>query len=71
MNQFAGMIALVTGGTRGIGFKIAKDLHDLGATVIITGTKESSIDRIRSEFDGGKGLVEFYEVDFLDLESIN
>ncbi|MBT4731303.1 SDR family NAD(P)-dependent oxidoreductase, partial [Candidatus Woesearchaeota archaeon] len=32
-------VALVTGGTRGIGAAIAKALYDLGADVIITGTK--------------------------------
>jgi NAD(P)-dependent dehydrogenase (short-subunit alcohol dehydrogenase family) len=34
-----GKKALVTGGTRGIGSSIANKLHELGANVIITGTK--------------------------------
>ena len=33
----AGQVAVVTGGSRGIGFGIAKRLAELGATVIITG----------------------------------
>ena len=38
--DFTNQNALVTGGTRGIGKQIAEDLVDLGAQVIITGTKE-------------------------------
>jgi len=37
--KLMGKTSLVTGGTRGIGAAIAKRLSDLGATVIITGTK--------------------------------
>ena len=36
--DFSGQVALVTGGTRGIGKQIADDLYDLGANLILTGT---------------------------------
>ena len=38
--DFTNQSALVTGGTRGIGKQIAEDLANLGAQVMITGTKE-------------------------------
>lgn len=40
-----GKIALVTGGTRGIGDAIAKELDAQGATVLITGTKPDYISK--------------------------
>lgn len=40
VNRFRGLKALVTGGTRGIGYAIACRLREEGANVIITGQKE-------------------------------
>jgi|APSaa5957512535_1039671.scaffolds.fasta_scaffold47314_3 NAD(P)-dependent dehydrogenase (short-subunit alcohol dehydrogenase family) len=42
-DKLAGKTALVTGGTRGIGAAITKELQRLGASVIITGTKPDYI----------------------------
>tara|TARA_R110000823_G_scaffold130015_13_gene257963 strand:- start:8122 stop:8901 length:780 start_codon:yes stop_codon:yes gene_type:complete len=39
--DFSGLTVLVTGGTAGIGSGIAAAFHDAGATVVITGTRES------------------------------
>ena len=43
INELKGKTALITGGTRGIGAAVAKELHSLGATIIITGTKPNYI----------------------------
>lgn len=65
-NNFSGQTALVTGGTRGIGFHVAKDLYDQGADLIITGTKKVSFESVRSHFQGNSGIVNFFPVDFSD-----
>jgi NAD(P)-dependent dehydrogenase (short-subunit alcohol dehydrogenase family) len=47
MNEMflAGSTAAVTGGTRGIGFAIARQLADAGATVAICGRSQSGVDQ--------------------------
>lgn len=42
-------IALVTGGTRGIGFTVAKSYLDEGATVIICGSRQETVDKALSQ----------------------
>ena len=55
-------VALVTGGTRGIGAAIAKALYDLGADVIITGTKPDY---------SHTGDYQYICANFLKKESLN
>nr|WP_042184316.1 glucose 1-dehydrogenase [Kibdelosporangium sp. MJ126-NF4]CEL16219.1 3-oxoacyl-[acyl-carrier protein] reductase [Kibdelosporangium sp. MJ126-NF4]CTQ94144.1 3-oxoacyl-[acyl-carrier protein] reductase (EC 1.1.1.100) [Kibdelosporangium sp. MJ126-NF4] len=52
---FAERVALVTGGTRGIGLATAKALAEAGATVVITGRDETVAKQVAEEF-GGTGL---------------
>jgi 3-oxoacyl-[acyl-carrier protein] reductase len=64
MPILSGKVALVTGGTRGIGAAIAEELHNLGASVIVTGT---SVDHI------GASDYQYICADFLkqdDLKSL-
>lgn len=44
MQRFVGNVALITGGSRGIGLGIAQRLIDEGASVVITGRKQESLD---------------------------
>lgn len=52
--DFKGKIALVTGGTRGIGKAIADTLWTSGADVYLTGTKQEEVDRLNEEIRSSK-----------------
>ena len=56
---FAGKLALVSGGTSGIGAAIADALSRLGARVTITGANEAEVDRARrqSTFSAERALA--------------
>ena len=44
MQRFRDRVAVITGGSRGIGFAIAQRLTDEGASVVITGRRQDSLD---------------------------
>ena len=53
-----GRVALVTGGTSGIGYEIAKSFLNAGAVVIITGRSKERIEKARMELDlAAKGRI--------------
>lgn len=52
-----GKVALVTGGSRGIGLAVAKALLKEGASVTITGTTQEHIKQAVDELHGGKSVL--------------
>jgi len=51
VRRFEGRVALITGGSRGIGLAIAERLVTEGATVILTGRKPESLDQAVARLD--------------------
>ena len=65
--QLHGQVALVTGGSRGIGFGIAHALLKQGLHVAITGRDEASLADAKRRLEGtGTGRVETHAVDVRD-----
>lgn len=60
--DLTGKIALITGGTRGIGRSIADLFLEAGATVILTGTKPAEVERLNNENLNNR--VSYLAVDF-------
>ena len=55
--DITGRIALVTGGSRGLGLQIAEALCEMGAKVAITARKKDELDSALSHLKGGKAFV--------------
>src|SRR5207253_9535525 len=71
MSQLANKVALVTGGSRGIGAAIAKRLAADGASVAITFAKDASAASAvvkAIELDGGKAVA--IQADAADVEAV-
>jgi NAD(P)-dependent dehydrogenase (short-subunit alcohol dehydrogenase family) len=66
-NDLTGLIALVTGGTAGIGLACARLLADAGATVLITGRNR---ERGAAAAAAIGGDVRFIQADMADLASV-
>ena len=50
--DFDGRVALITGGTRGIGLGIAQELVNRGAKVVVTARKQEELDKVVAELGG-------------------
>src|SRR5262249_53432808 len=69
--ELDGKVALVTGGTRGIGLACATRLGELGAEVVITGTTPDTVELgVRALKDAGVAQVRGHPVDVRSQDSI-
>ena len=57
MAKLDGKIALISGGTSGIGAETAKLFKSEGATVVVTGSSERSVEAARAALPGIEALV--------------
>src|SRR4051812_8533497 len=72
MQSLSGKSAVVTGGSRGIGYAIAQALLAEGASVVITGLNQSSLDEARRKLDAdAAGRVEARRADGRRHEDID
>lgn len=67
--DFTGKVAIVTGGTRGIGAAICEELANSGAKVYATGTNLESVDKLNAKLTDDSP-IRYLHLDFLDAESI-
>lgn len=66
-----GKIALITGGSRGLGLQIAEALGEYGAVVVLTARKQNELDEARAHLAGQGIQAHVYAHDLSDFESID
>ncbi len=70
MPELAGKVALVTGGSRGIGRAVAARLATDGAKAVITARDEARVRETAEELSAGGGQVEALPMDVSDRAAV-
>jgi len=66
--ELEGKVAIITGGSEGIGFGIASSLAERGALVYLTARRVKELNLAKSSIEGNNGKVEVREADITDIE---
>ncbi len=69
-NKLSGQIALVTGGSAGIGLAVAQRFVAEGAFVFITGRRKTELDRAVQQIGAGAAAIQCDVADPADLERV-
>lgn len=70
MKDFAGKVAVVTGGASGIGRSLVKELLAAGAKVVVADVEQSALDRVNEEF-ASAGEISGVVTDVSDPASVD
>lgn len=69
--ELAGRVALITGGSRGLGLQIAGALGEYGATVVLTARKVHELEEARAHLEAQGVTAHVYAADLADLSSLD
>ena len=68
---FSGKVCLIVGGSRGIGFAIAKELYAQGASIIIAGKNKGNGRKAISEINSKSDRISFFKIDISKSREIS
>jgi len=71
MFDLSGKIALITGSSRGLGFSIAKALFNSGATIIINGRNQNTLDKASKKINHNETRIYKYPFDITSIDDIH
>lgn len=68
--DLSGKVALITGGSRGLGLQMAEALGEYGAVVVLTARKQNELDEAKAHLEGLGVKAHVYANDLGDFEAI-
>lgn len=68
--DLTGKVALITGGSRGLGLQIAEALGEYGATVVLTARKQNELEEAKAHLSGFGVTAHVYQNDLSQFETI-